>query len=85
MDQLESKKQSLLYTIFEWPSLYKSNLVLLGIANALDLTDRVLPRLQAKLDLAPKLFHFPSYSKEEIIEILTNRLKEVSSFSNMVH
>ncbi|XP_014282567.1 cell division control protein 6 homolog isoform X2 [Halyomorpha halys] len=76
MDQLESKKQTLLYTIFEWPLIYKSNLVLLGIANALDLTDRILPRLEAKLDVLPILINFPPYSREEICEILTNRLKE---------
>lgn len=76
MDQLESRKQSLLYTIFEWPTLFRSNLILIGIANALDLTDRVLPRLQAKLDIVPKLIHFPPYSREEIMNIITNRLKE---------
>ncbi|CAH1396295.1 unnamed protein product [Nezara viridula] len=76
MDQLESKKQTLLYTIFEWPLMYKSNLVLLGIANALDLTDRILPRLEAKLDILPILINFPPYSREEICEILTDRLKE---------
>lgn len=30
MDQLESKSQEILYTIFEWPSLPKSKLVLIG-------------------------------------------------------
>lgn len=77
MDQLESKKQTLLYTIFEWPLIYKANLVLVGIANALDLTDRILPRLEAKLDILPILINFPPYSREEICEILTARLKEV--------
>ena len=77
MDQLESKKQALLYTIFEWPILFKSHLVLIGIANALDLTDRVLPRWQAKLEILPTLIHFPPYSREEIMEIISDRLKEV--------
>ena len=30
MDQLESKSQEILYSIFEWPSLPKSKLVLIG-------------------------------------------------------
>ena len=40
VDQLESKDQSVLYTVFEWPALDRSRLVLCGIANSLDLTDR---------------------------------------------
>ena len=46
VDQLESKNQDVLYTVFEWPALAGSRLSLVGIANTLDLTDRVLPRLQ---------------------------------------
>lgn len=78
IDQLDSRKQSVLYTIFEWPSAPNSKLVLIGIANALDLTDRILPRLQARLDLRPRLLHFAPYTKLEIINILTERLKQVS-------
>lgn len=48
IDQLSSKNQTVLYTIFEWPKLPKSKLLLIGIANALDLTERILPRLQAR-------------------------------------
>jgi cell division control protein 6 len=77
IDQLDSRKQSVLYTIFEWPSAPDSKLVLIGIANALDLTDRILPRLQARLDLRPRLLHFAPYTKLEIVNILTERLKQV--------
>uniref|UniRef100_A0A146L4S5 Cell division control protein n=3 Tax=Lygus hesperus TaxID=30085 RepID=A0A146L4S5_LYGHE len=76
IDQLESKRQSILYTIFEWPSLPSSNIVLVGIANALDLTDRVLPRLQTRMKLKPTLIQFSPYTRPEIIDILTQRLSE---------
>ncbi|KDR09135.1 Cell division control protein 6-like protein [Zootermopsis nevadensis] len=76
IDQLDSRKQSVLYTVFEWPSAPNSKLVLIGIANALDLTDRILPRLQARLDLRPELLHFAPYTKLEIVSILTERLKQ---------
>ncbi|XP_062615995.1 cell division control protein 6 homolog isoform X2 [Saccostrea cucullata] len=74
IDQLDSKNQEILYTIFEWPSLQKSRLVLIGIANALDLTDRILPRLQARPNCKPQLLNFAPYSKEQIAAILQDRL-----------
>ncbi len=48
IDRLVTKDQDVLYKLFEWPTMERSTVVLIGIANALDLTDRVLPRLKAK-------------------------------------
>lgn len=81
VDQLDSKNQEVLYAIFEWPALPSSSLVLVGIANSLDLTDRVLPRLQARPYFKPKLLHFPPYSKAEIVQIINHRVKEVHMIS----
>ncbi|XP_026673019.1 cell division control protein 6 homolog isoform X2 [Ceratina calcarata] len=78
IDQLESKKQSVLYSIFEWPSINNSKLILVGIANALDLTDRILPRLQARCELKPKLMHFSPYTKQQICNIISERLNEAN-------
>ncbi|KAF7269011.1 hypothetical protein GWI33_017932 [Rhynchophorus ferrugineus] len=75
IDQLETKNHSILYTIFEWPSKPNSRLILVGIANALDLTDRTLPRLQARCELKPNLLHFAPYTKEQIVKIFTSRLE----------
>lgn len=79
IDQLESKKQSVLYSIFEWPSLPNSKLILVGIANALDLTDRILPRLQARCELKPTLMHFASYTKQQISDIISARLRRADA------
>ena len=46
IDQLDSKCHDVLYSLFEWPYLRNSKVVLVGIANSLDLTDRILPRLK---------------------------------------
>lgn len=75
IDQLDSKKQSVLYTIFEWPLKPTNKIVLIGIANALDFTDRTLPRLQSHLSIKPKLMYFAPYTKQQIIEIFNERLK----------
>ncbi|XP_044045462.1 cell division control protein 6 homolog [Siniperca chuatsi] len=79
MDQLDSKAQDVLYTIFEWPYLPKSRLCLIGIANALDLTDRILPRLQARPHCRPLLLHFPPYSRQELTAIVQDRLAQASA------
>ncbi|XP_077997375.1 cell division control protein 6 homolog [Glandiceps talaboti] len=76
IDQLDSKNQEILYTMFEWPSLPKSRLVLIGIANALDFTDRILPRLQARPKCKPQLLNFPPYTKDQIVTILQDRLEK---------
>ncbi|KAJ4918388.1 hypothetical protein JOQ06_003972 [Pogonophryne albipinna] len=79
MDQLDSKSQDVLYTIFEWPYLSQSRLCLVGIANALDLTDRILPRLQARPQCRPLLLHFPPYSRQELSDIVQDRLSQASA------
>ncbi|KAM3921134.1 cell division control protein 6 homolog [Leptodactylus fuscus] len=78
MDQLDTKGHDVLYTIFEWPWLTNSRVVLIGIANALDLTDRILPRLQARPNCKPQLLNFPPYSKDQIATILQDRLAQVA-------
>ena len=51
--------------------------LLAGIANALDLTDRILPRLQARPHCRPQLLHFPPYSRQELAAIVQDRLTQV--------
>ncbi|KAI8337815.1 P-loop containing nucleoside triphosphate hydrolase protein [Choanephora cucurbitarum] len=73
IDYLKTKDQDVLYKLFEWTSLPQSQLVLIGISNALDLTDRILPRLRAK-NCEPILLNFNSYGNEEIQNIIKGRL-----------
>ncbi|WBW71322.1 MCM loader [Schizosaccharomyces osmophilus] len=73
MDHLIAREQQVLYTLFEWPSLPMSRLILVGIANALDMTDRFLPRLQTK-NILPTLLPFTPYSAQEISSIIKARL-----------
>ncbi|KAI8982046.1 P-loop containing nucleoside triphosphate hydrolase protein [Mycotypha africana] len=73
IDSLITRDQQVLYKLFEWAHSPKSRLVLIGIANALDLTDRILPRLRAK-NITPELLNFNPYKVEEITEIIRDRL-----------
>lgn len=66
-----------LYSFFEW-SLEKKNsrLALIGIANALDLTDRFLPRLKSR-NLKPELLPILPYTAPQVKNIIITRLKSL--------
>lgn len=78
IDQLVDLDLELLYNLFEWSMLPSSRLILIGIANALDLTDRFLPRLKAR-SLKPELLPFMPYSAAHIVDILSTKLRNLSS------
>lgn len=42
LDQLVTKNQSLMYNFFNWPSLPDSKLIVLAVANTMDLPERML-------------------------------------------
>ncbi|CAF9926059.1 MAG: AAA ATPase [Heterodermia speciosa] len=76
IDHLLTLDLEILYTLFEWSLHSSSRLVLVGIANALDLTDRFLPRLKAR-NLKPQLLPFLPYTAPQIASVLTSKLKSI--------
>lgn len=76
IDQMSTRDQSVLYAIFELPALKNSRLIWIGLANALDLTDRALVRLQSRVNFKPVLLNFSPYSKQDIATILSQRIQE---------
>ncbi|KAL9112378.1 MAG: hypothetical protein Q9227_003220 [Pyrenula ochraceoflavens] len=76
IDHLLATDLEALYSLFEWSLGPKSQLLLLGIANALDLTDRFLPRLKAR-NLKPQLLSFRPYTAPQIASIITTRLQSL--------
>lgn len=84
VDRLVDLDLSLLYSLFEWSMQNTSRLILIGIANALDLTDRFLPRLKSR-NLKPELLPFMPYSAAQIAEVVTSKLKTLApADSNLV-
>ncbi|KAG0202761.1 AAA ATPase [Mortierella sp. GBA30] len=81
IDQLLTKDQDVLYKLFEWSSMEHSKLMLIGIANALDMTDRFLPRLKAK-NCEPQLLNFNPYQVAEIRAIILDRLFSMEDEKN---
>ncbi|CAG7994694.1 unnamed protein product [Penicillium salamii] len=76
IDHLLNGDSGVLQSLFEWSLQSKSKLMLIGIANALDLTDRSLPQLKAK-NLKPRLLPFLPYSAASIADVMTNRLRSL--------
>ncbi|CAF0948605.1 unnamed protein product [Didymodactylos carnosus] len=62
-----------IYKLFQWPHVLE-NLLMIGIANSLDLTDRLLPRLQLKLEHKPSLLSFTPYTRDQMLNIVHDRL-----------
>lgn len=76
IDSLLSGECEVLYSIFEWATHQSSSLVLIGIANALDLTDRFLPRLKTR-NVKPQLLPFLPYSAQQISTIVSEKLRSL--------
>ena len=77
IDHLLTFDLEILYTLFQWSLHRSSRLILIGIANALDLTDRFLPRLKAR-NLKPQLLPFLPYTAPQITSVITTKLKSLS-------
>ncbi|KJH52972.1 hypothetical protein DICVIV_00841 [Dictyocaulus viviparus] len=78
VDHLVSKTNSFLYTAFQWPQSITTKLVVIGISNSIDLTERLLPKL--KIIHSPKTLVFAPYSKDEILEILKKKFSTETDF-----
>ncbi|KAG8164686.1 hypothetical protein KVR01_004961 [Diaporthe batatas] len=76
IDHILSLDLESLYKVFEWSLQKSSRLLLVGIANALDLTDRFLPRLKSR-NLKPELLPFLPYTAVQVKTIITKRLKSL--------
>jgi len=52
LDQLMTSKQDVVYNFFNWPTLVNSKLVVLAVANTMDLPERVMTgRVRSRLGM----------------------------------
>ncbi|CAN6597680.1 hypothetical protein TRVA0_001S04632 [Trichomonascus vanleenenianus] len=77
LDHILTKDQDILFKLFQLAFAKNTTLILIGISNALDLTDRFLPRLKSN-SLVPTILAFQPYSAQEIAAILEKRLLSLS-------
>jgi len=76
LDQLVTKSQSVMYNFFNWPSLRHSRLIVLAVANTMDLPERTLSnKISSRLGLTR--ITFPGYTHDQLIRIVQSRLEGV--------
>ncbi|KAG0609829.1 hypothetical protein M758_7G017000 [Ceratodon purpureus] len=78
LDLLVTRSQSVLYNLFDWPSRANSRLIVIGIANTMDLPERMLPRIASRLGL--HRISFGPYSHTQLQQILATRLEGIPAF-----
>ncbi|KAL4262528.1 ORC1 family protein [Pleurotus pulmonarius] len=73
LDQLVTTKQDVVYNFFNWPTLVGSKLVVLAVANTMDLPERVMSgRVRSRLGMVR--INFAPYNKMQLSEIVDARL-----------
>ncbi|KAE8346639.1 hypothetical protein BDV24DRAFT_175583 [Aspergillus arachidicola] len=76
LDQLVTKNQSVMYNFFNWPALRHSRLIVLAVANTMDLPERTLSnKISSRLGLTR--ITFPGYKHTDLMEIISTRLANI--------
>lgn len=79
LDMLCTKKQDVLYNLFDWPYKRNSKWIVIAIANAMNLPEQVMMnKISSRLGLTR--LNFQPYSHKQLEEIVTLRLKELNVF-----
>ncbi|TFK36756.1 P-loop containing nucleoside triphosphate hydrolase protein [Crucibulum laeve] len=73
LDQLVTAKQDVVYNFFNWPTLVGSKLVVIAVANTMDLPERVMSgRVRSRLGMTR--INFQPYTTVQLQEIVQSRL-----------
>lgn len=77
LDQLVTKNQHVMYNFFNWPTYPNSKLIVIAIANTMDLPERLLTnKIASRLGL--RRYGFRGYTEEELGIIIAHRLTLLS-------
>ncbi|OBA22119.1 P-loop containing nucleoside triphosphate hydrolase protein [Metschnikowia bicuspidata var. bicuspidata NRRL YB-4993] len=77
LDQLVARGQDVLYNLFNWPTFAHSRLVVVAVANTMDLPERALSNKTASR-LGLHRYAFKGYSEAELGVIIAHRLALLS-------
>ncbi|XP_017335281.1 origin recognition complex subunit 1 isoform X1 [Ictalurus punctatus] len=79
LDLLWTRKQNVMYNLFDWPTRRHARLVVLTIANTMDLPERIMiNRVASRLGLTR--MSFQPYTFKQLQQIITSRLNRLKAF-----
>ncbi|KAI3951097.1 hypothetical protein MKW98_028501 [Papaver atlanticum] len=78
LDLLVTRNQSVLYNILDWPTKPHSKLVVIGIANTMDLHEKLLPRISSRMGI--QRLCFSPYTYQQLREIISSRIEGIEAF-----
>eukprot|EP00730_Choanoeca_flexa_P003947 TRINITY_DN11544_c0_g4_i3.p1 TRINITY_DN11544_c0_g4~~TRINITY_DN11544_c0_g4_i3.p1 ORF type:complete len:868 (+),score=169.03 TRINITY_DN11544_c0_g4_i3:139-2742(+) len=84
VDHLLTRDNAVLYELFGWPQQPQSSVVLIGVANALDLTERILPLLH-RWGCEPQTLAYEPYTRQQLIDIIKHRLRAVKGGEELLN
>ncbi|KAJ8923919.1 hypothetical protein NQ315_006695 [Exocentrus adspersus] len=80
LDILCTKRQDVVYNLLDWPTKAKNQLIVVTIANTMDLPERLLmSRVTSRLGLTRLTFQ--AYTHKQLLEIVTKRLSGTNCFN----
>ncbi|XP_076269049.1 origin recognition complex subunit 1 [Rhynchophorus ferrugineus] len=80
LDILCTKRQDVVYNLLDWPTKSNDQLIVITIANTMDLPERLLmSRVTSRLGLTRLTFQ--AYTHKQLMEIVTKRLTGTESFN----
>ncbi|KAF5326681.1 hypothetical protein D9619_003969 [Psilocybe cf. subviscida] len=78
LDQLVTPKQDVVYNFFNWPTLVGSKLVVIAVANTMDLPERAMNgRVRSRIGMSR--INFASYKREQLERIVMARLESAQA------
>jgi origin recognition complex subunit 1 len=80
LDFLMTKDQMILYNLFEWTQKPSTKLVILAIANTMDLPEKMKPKVLSRI--GNKRVVYKPYTSKDIQNILKHRLKGLELFES---
>ncbi|KAF7722245.1 Origin recognition complex, subunit 1 [Apophysomyces ossiformis] len=79
LDLLVTKKQTVMYNFFEWPNRPFSKLIVVAVANTMDLPERMLSnKISSRMGLTR--INFQPYTHQQLYQIVESRLQGIDAF-----